>query len=47
MNLIDGEGVKLRTPEGFTESKLKRLREIKTKYDPENLFGYGFAIDPN
>lgn len=47
MNFLDGEGVKQRTPEGFTESKLKRLREIKTKYDPENLFGYGFAIDPN
>jgi len=47
MNFIDGDRVRERTAEGFIGSKLTRLQRIKTKYDPNDLFGYGFAIEPN
>jgi hypothetical protein len=47
MNFIDGEGVKEHTAKAFTESKFSKLRKIKTKYDRDDIFGYGFAIKPD
>lgn len=27
-------------------SKLKQLEEVKSKYDPDNLFSYGLSLAP-
>ncbi len=46
MNFVDGEEARRRTRDGFSEPAFRRLRAIKAKYDPDNIFDYAFAIPP-
>ena len=46
MNFLGGENAVERTKAAYPSETFKRLREIKTKYDPGNMFRYGFGIEP-
>jgi FAD/FMN-containing dehydrogenase len=42
MNFLDRDEAHDRTHEGYSDTALKRLREIKAKYDPDYRFSYGY-----
>lgn len=46
MNFLGGENAVERTKAAYPSETFQRLREIKTKYDPGNMFQYGFGIEP-
>jgi hypothetical protein len=46
MNFLDGEEARQDTAKAFGADKFERLTAIKSKYDPKNLFRYGYAISP-
>ncbi len=46
MNFLDGEEARQDTPKAFGAEKFEKLTAIKSQYDPDNLFRYGYAISP-
>jgi hypothetical protein len=46
MNFLEGEEARRRTHQAFSAAKYERLTDIKTKYDPQNLFRFGYDISP-
>jgi len=46
MNWLEGEESRERIEDAYSPQNYRRLRELKAKYDPKNLFGYGFNIQP-
>lgn len=46
LNFLEGEEARERTPQGFSAEAYARLQRLKAKYDPQNRFGYSFAIPP-
>lgn len=46
MNFMEGEEAHRRTSEAFKPDKFERLAAIKAKYDPQNLFRFGYGIEP-
>ena len=46
MNFLGGENAVERTKAAYPSETFQRLREIKTKFDPGNMFQYGFGIEP-
>ena len=46
MNFLDGEEAHQMTGHAFGGQKFERLTEIKTRYDPGNLFRFGYRIEP-
>jgi hypothetical protein len=46
LNWLEGEESRERIQDGFSPESYRRLRELKAKYDPENLFGFSFNIQP-
>ncbi|MBZ0293022.1 MAG: BBE domain-containing protein [Anaerolineae bacterium] len=45
-NFVEGHEAHNRTQDAFAAEKLERLTALKTKYDPENLFRFGYKITP-
>jgi FAD/FMN-containing dehydrogenase len=46
INFMEGEERQERTKDAFTAENYQRLRAIKAKYDPENVFSHAFHIPP-
>jgi FAD/FMN-containing dehydrogenase len=46
INFMEGEERQARTKDAFTAENYQRLRTIKAKYDPENVFSHAFNIPP-
>jgi FAD/FMN-containing dehydrogenase len=46
MNFVEGREQREQTSNGFTPEKFARLQEVKAKYDPDNIFRFGFNILP-
>jgi FAD/FMN-containing dehydrogenase len=46
MNFLEGEESQAQVKNGFTPEAYQRLTQLKAKYDPENVLGYGFNITP-
>jgi hypothetical protein len=46
INFMEGEERQARTKDAFTAENYQRLRTIKAKYDPENVFSHAFHIPP-
>lgn len=46
MNFLEGDWVEKRREDGFSADKLQRLGKIKAQYDPDNIFRFGFGIEP-
>ena len=46
MNFLGGDNAVERTKAAYPSETFQHLREIKTKYDPGNMFRYGFGIEP-
>jgi hypothetical protein len=46
MNFLEGENVVARTREAYPPQTFKRLQAIKAEYDPNNMFRFGFGIEP-
>jgi FAD/FMN-containing dehydrogenase len=46
MNFLNGKEARRRTAEAFTPHKYARLKALKAKYDPDNLFRFGYDINP-
>lgn len=44
MNFLGGEEAQRRTHEGYSAESLRRLREIKAKYDPDYRMSYGYDL---
>ena len=47
MNFLKGEEARRYTQQAFGEEKYARLSDIKKKYDPTNLFRFGYDISPS
>jgi len=47
MNFLEGEEARRYTHQAFGEEKYARLSDIKKKYDPTNLFRFGYDISPS
>lgn len=47
MNFLEGEVARWYSHQAFSDEKLTRLSAIKRRYDPENLFRYGYDISPS
>jgi len=45
-NFLEGQEAFDRTQEGFLPESFRRLREIKAKYDPTNMFRFSYNISP-
>jgi FAD/FMN-containing dehydrogenase len=45
-NFLEGEEAVQRVRDGYSPEAFQRLRELKTKYDPENLLRYSYQIPP-
>jgi hypothetical protein len=46
MNWLEGEESRECIQDGFAPEAYRRLRELKARYDPDNLIGYSFNIQP-
>jgi FAD/FMN-containing dehydrogenase len=46
INFLEGDERQARTKDAFTAENYQRLRAIKAKYDPENVFSHAFHIPP-
>ncbi|MCL4562301.1 MAG: FAD-binding oxidoreductase [Chloroflexi bacterium] len=46
MNFLEGDELRRRTPDGYSEKAFQRLRQIKTKYDPDYRLISSFDIQP-
>lgn len=46
MNFLEGHEAHRETANAFVAEKFRRLSELKAKYDPENLFRFGYNIQP-
>jgi len=46
MNFLEGDEMRHRTPDGYSDETFQRLRRIKAKYDPEYRFVSSFDIPP-
>lgn len=44
MNFLEGEEARAETARAFDAQKFQRLSKLKAKYDPDNLFRFGFDI---
>ncbi len=44
MNFLSGEEARERTRQGYSPATFRGLQEVKAKYDPENLFHYGYDL---
>lgn len=44
MNFIEGDEARERTHSGYTQEKVQRLADLKAKYDPDNLFRFGYKF---
>jgi FAD/FMN-containing dehydrogenase len=47
MNFLEREESQNRVEDGFSPEAFSKLREIKRRHDPENLFRYGLNITPD
>jgi FAD/FMN-containing dehydrogenase len=45
-NFLEGEEAVQRVRDGYSPEAFQRLRELKAKYDPENLLRYSYQIPP-
>ncbi len=46
MNFLEGEESRAQVKNGFSPDAYQRLAELKARYDPDNMLGYGFNIKP-
>jgi FAD/FMN-containing dehydrogenase len=46
MNFLEGEESQQRTQDGYSPEAYRRLTELKTAYDPDNLLRSGFSLPP-
>lgn len=46
INFLEGEERQARTKDAFTAENYQRLRTIKARYDPDNVFSHAFHIPP-
>ncbi len=44
MNFMDGEEARARTKDAYAPESYQRLTQLKSKYDPDNRFRFGFNI---
>jgi FAD/FMN-containing dehydrogenase len=47
MNFLDGDEARQNTRHAFSAGQYQRLKHIKAKYDPQNIFRFGFDIQPS
>lgn len=45
MNFLDGEQARTRTRQGFSPQAFNRLKDLKTKYDPQNRFSHSYDFN--
>lgn len=46
MNFVSGKEARDRTRDGYSHEAFQRLQALKARIDPENVFGYSYAIVP-
>ncbi len=46
MNFLEGEESQAQVRNGFAPEAYRQLTQLKAKYDPENILGFGFNIPP-
>jgi hypothetical protein len=46
MNFLEGDRVEKRVRDAYPPDKFQRLQQIKARYDPGNMFRFGFGIKP-
>jgi hypothetical protein len=46
MNFLEGEDAQRLIARGYSDEAYRRLRMLKAVYDPDNLFRYGYNIEP-
>jgi FAD/FMN-containing dehydrogenase len=44
LNFLEGEEARQSTRQGFSAENLKRLQDIKAKYDPQNRFNHSYLL---
>jgi hypothetical protein len=47
MNFLEGEESRARIQDAYTPEVYRRLKALKAKYDPDNLFSFSFNIPPS
>ncbi|MBX3084764.1 MAG: FAD-binding oxidoreductase [Anaerolineae bacterium] len=46
LNFLSGDEARQRTSDGYTREAFQRLKAIKAKYDPDNMFSHSYQIPP-
>ena len=46
MNFLEGEESQAQVRNGFAPEAYRQLTQLKAKYDPGNILGFGFNIPP-
>ncbi len=46
INFLEGEEARRRTPDAYLPETYRRLKALKAKYDPDNIFRFGYDIPP-
>jgi Berberine and berberine like len=46
INFLEGEEARQRTRDAYPPETYRKLQALKAKYDPENIFHFGFDIPP-